>query len=135
MLTVSMRSRWIVVMLLLWLPFKGWAAVAMPFCSHTRNGEADAKHIAVHQQSADHLPNLGAESSTHDGSHHAAQGHSEHAKLSCNDCGACHLACAPAASSAALRLSLTISSPPPHCAPQLLTLFEPELRKPPPLVA
>ena len=89
--------------LVLWLPLQGTAAVAMPFCNHPLT---DAAHVVP-----------GPEPGHHDGLAPSALAKHEHraamvnaassgrvapatAHLACNDCGACHLACAPAAPAA-----------------------------------
>jgi hypothetical protein len=82
--------------MVLWLPLQGFAAVAMPFCKHAMHATQSISPAHVHpgQQAAAHHPHhLGA----------AASGNIHHpgsAALDCSDCGACHLACAPAVLSA-----------------------------------
>ena len=97
-----MLRRLVIALLLAWLPVQGIAAVAMPFCRH-----------AMHQAPVD----------VHAGHHHGGSGngvghHADHGSstldevpstasvLNCNDCGACQLACAPAAPPAALAFAL-----------------------------
>jgi ferredoxin len=91
-------NRWkslLSVLIALWLPLQGYAAVAMPFCQHnmaatsSHPGRADQSHhhdghaqgSTSHSADADglHIPKMGKASG-----------------LACNDCGECHLACAPA---------------------------------------
>ena len=91
------------VLIALWLPLQGYAAVAMPFCQHSMAA------ASAHPDNADHSVHY------HDGHSAGARGnaqgsvsqsgddHSLHTAvmgeasgLACNNCGACHLACAPA---------------------------------------
>ncbi len=82
------------VLMTLWLPVSGYAAVAMPFCQHGLAGGqshiaptatlADNDHAHHHHHAANHSPGDAQSQSGHAGS------------LACNDCGACHLACSPA---------------------------------------
>jgi hypothetical protein len=87
----------IALLMMLWLPLQGVAAVAMPFCMEsarpgvdaaTSNPHLDHQHVAgVHSEdvNASKVP----------GTSHTPR-HGEHSPhLQCNDCGVCHLACAP----------------------------------------
>jgi hypothetical protein len=76
----------VVAFVTLWLPLQGFAAVAMPFCTH-------AVHVIaapVDSQASEH----DHRDHTHGAAHGAGWLDSD-ARLTCNDCGACHLACAP----------------------------------------
>ena len=120
-----MRSRLICVFLLLWLPLHGWAAVVMPFCPHSLGDDMSAN-----------APSHGHGSGHADHQHSHPEQDRQHGSLAgagCNDCGACHLACAPAVASAAFAVVPVTGSTQPESAPQFLSLFVPELGKPPPL--
>lgn len=121
-LLMSFR-RLLAVLLLLWMPLQGIAAVTMPFCAHALSGHAGAIEAAG---AADH----GAQRSEHSAHHHSDEPHDG---LACNDCGACNLACAPAIP-ATLYIALDL---PPVAFPSnyfvSLRLFDPELPLPPPL--
>ena len=120
--------------LVLWLPLQGIASVAMPFCRHAESADA-ATSVGSDAHAADHASAVHLGDSQH---HHP---HGDDPKgvdygfaLSCNDCGACHLACAPAMTSAlwgALALPPALQrisvDPPPPLA------FVPEQPKRPPL--
>jgi hypothetical protein len=126
--TSGMFRRAVVSLLLLWLPLQGLAAVSMPFCRHaldsgiglTAQKDAHAGH-AQHAHEP-HAPAHGSDTSDHAGG------------MACNDCGACHLACAammlsePIAS--ALRVPAAKVSVPSPLAPPALVLDQPN---PPPL--
>ena len=86
-----------------WLPLQGYAAVAMPFCQHsmaaasTHAGNAD--HSQHHHDGHSHMTHGDArgsisQSADADSLQLAVMGETN--ALACNDCGACHLACAPA---------------------------------------
>src|SRR5215216_3783295 len=94
--TDHMRSRLIAAFLMAWLPLQGWAAVAMPFCKHAMRGKAvvviNLDHSAREGHAQYHDPTPPAQSNSDSG-------------LACNDCGACHLACAPGMPSAGVVLS------------------------------
>lgn len=110
----------ILALLSAWLPLQPVAALAMPFCDHDQGEQAHS-------------------SAAHVGSHHAGHGHGDEQASGagvlpgCNDCGPCHLACAPM-----LGASLTLGAdvpardfrPFPHAVPASLALDQPH---PPPL--
>jgi ferredoxin len=127
-------------LMILWLPLQGYAAVAMPFCKH-------GFQVAHEDMTSRPLLHSGAPHILHDihstsGSHqqHGAHAGLQHhggspGSLACNDCGACHLACSPAAptqSSAAEPLGMQSFT---QFSPTLPPLFVPEQRTPPPLGA
>jgi len=100
-----------------WLPLQPMAVLAMPFCQHgTQPGAMDHDHASAHH--ATHAPQ---------------QAEGDVGPVACNDCGACHLACAPVLS-VSLALTGDISgrsfdlSPPQ--VPAAFTLEQPH---PPPL--
>jgi hypothetical protein len=97
------------LLLLIWLPLQGVAAIAMPFCGHQQVPAGAA--------------------GGHDGDHH------EHASAdhavppgNCDDCGVCQLACAPAmpsqsslpAMSAATQRATFVRGMPPPFVPDPL---------------
>lgn len=124
-----MRSL-ISVLMILWLPLQGFAAVAMPFCEHAMHrapagmdaGANAHQHHAVHQSHA-----LAGDASDQ-------HGHSGTA-LDCKDCGACHLACTPAAPAHAPAVHLDASYAYSERAPALAPLFIPDQPHHPPLFA
>lgn len=108
----------IVILVTLWLPLQGLAAAAMPFCAHALTGHGKASH---HHHEGD----SGAGAAAHAG--HSDEG------LQCNDCGPCHLACAPMMAIAVGCPLVTLSF---HFSPLLQTLpsgFVLEQPNPPPL--
>ena len=124
-------KRVIAFVLLLWLPLQGVAALTMPFCRHAEQSSASTV--------------TGRDAQTHAAHAHAGQAHDHRTParpgdargadtLACNDCGACHLACAPAvpshAADAAAPLPGTPRLGPPPFAPPTVVL---ELLNPPPL--
>jgi len=116
------------VLLMLWLPLQGVVAVAMPFCPHSLGLPGIASQ-----------PQAGHEHHAHGTRSSAADSHSdhdpappEHSNSSCNGCGVCHLACAPAvpvATSLAFASVDSIYSP---LYSTLVRLFIPEQPQPPP---
>src|SRR3954467_9472499 len=127
---MGLFHRLILVFLVAWLPLQGWAAVAMPFCKHAldhSNGPQTAGSHHEHQ-----VQTVDAHHQHHSGDTQTKAGHD----LSCNDCGACHLAC----SSSLVPGTIVIAVPavlrdyrlP---APTSLYLFYPEQPSRPPLDA
>lgn len=124
-----MLRRFIVFVLLLWLPLQGMAAVTMPFCRHA--GDSGATQPAHDDSHAAHHAHAGHE----DGVPADQVPSDDHgAGLMCNDCGACHLACAAALRSelaaAALQLITGGLQVRPPLAPPAFVLDQPS---PPPL--
>jgi ferredoxin len=79
--------RLVLVLVLLWLPLQGVAAVVMPFCKPAHAVPAEhTEHHAHHAGDQHHAPTLHA----------------------CDDCGVCHLVCAPGVPSEA---ALSIAQP------------------------
>jgi hypothetical protein len=123
-----MFRRAVVSLLLLWLPLQGLAAVSMPFCRHavdssiglTAQEDAHAGH--AHHAHEPYTPAHGSDTSDHAGG------------MACNDCGACHLACAAMMLSEPIASALTVPaakvSVPSPLAPPALVLDQPN---PPPL--
>jgi hypothetical protein len=125
--------------MILWLPLQGYAAVAMPFCKHgfhTSAPEDMAAQALVHV-GANHTHG-GAQSTSGSHQHHAAHGPMHHpgsspSNLACNDCGVCHLACSPAASTSPSIAGPVSAQSFTQFSPTFPPLFVPEQRTPPPL--
>lgn len=100
-------KRWksfICVLIALWLPLQGYGAVAMPFCQHDMAGAS----VSPEPASQHHDGHAGMQ---HDDSGASPSGATDQAGgLGCNNCGACHLACAPAISAMA-TVCLLIARP------------------------
>jgi len=120
--------------LILWLPLQGIASVAMPFCRHAERTDVSAD-LGPDAHAAHHATGAHREGSPHhhagsDGSHAADYG----SKLSCNDCGTCQLACAPAMAASLWRaLASPATSQRIAIDPSALLTFVPEQPNPPPL--
>ena len=135
--TLSM-VRWKLILalaLVLWLPVQGIASVAMPFCRHAEGADVAPPDAP---RAADHAPAVHVGDSEHchpsaDGEHDSRAG--DHSfSFSCNDCGACHLACAPAMTSALWdALALPATSQRIAVDPSSPLTFVPEQPKRPPL--
>jgi hypothetical protein len=83
--------RLVLILVVLWLPLQGMAAVVMPFCKQAQ--PAAAGHAPPHE-------------------HQAGKQHQPPVLHGCDDCGVCHLACAPGVpSEVALTLELTATGP------------------------
>jgi hypothetical protein len=125
-----MLRRLVISVLLLWLPLQAVAAVTMPFCRHTfDSGMTASQEPALAAQHAHHQHEPGAPS----GSPSSAA--DQHGGLTCNDCGSCHLACAPAVlsqlTSGQIVPLYTGLDLPPFLTPPAFVLDRP---KPPPLL-
>ncbi len=137
-------NRWcssVIGLMILWLPLQGFAAVAMPFCTHGSHVSLSAQHIGhplAHTEtrhfhglargaSDSHLyQTVHANTPRHDG---------PPSGLACNDCGMCHLACSPVAPSwlnAIERMYVECFA---QFSPALPPTFVPEQLTPPPLSA
>jgi hypothetical protein len=120
----------IALLIMLWLPLQAVAAVAMPFCRHAMADPGATANLSA-DVNALHAAHSAGQHPQHGGAHAPADG--DHG-LSCNDCGACHLACAP-------MLAPTPVALPPDEIPTRLMIAEPdkprgflsEQRTPPPL--
>jgi hypothetical protein len=126
-------KRVVALTVLMWLPLQGVAAIAMPFCR-----QADAP-LAVGDASGgdhDHHGHHGDHHSQHDGDDHTAPAPSDDGiPLTCNDCGPCHLACAPAAVSAGTGAVVAVfTTERPFGEPSKPRAFIPEQPKRPPLL-
>ena len=138
-------NRWrsiLSVLIALWLPLQGYAAVAMPFCQHRMAAASAhpgiADHSGHHHDGHSDLTRSHAQGST---SQSADAGSpqiavmGEASGLACNNCGACHLACAPAIV-ALVSVPLLIAGSVLESAPaDSLQFFYPEQTQRPPLPA
>jgi hypothetical protein len=109
----------VILLMALWLPFQAVVAVAMPFCQDM------ADSAPSHQHHGEHHGDAGASGDPDDGNHAFP--------LQCNDCGPCHLACAPMVGMAASIVVLPVSQhlcALPQAVPPARTLDQPH---PPPL--
>jgi hypothetical protein len=129
-----MWRRFIVCLLLLWLPLQGLAALTMPFCRHAEQSSrsaATAHDVRVHDAHA-HAGHVHDPRAT---LHAGAADAPGAGTLACNDCGACHLACAPAVPSHGLDAAAsppgTPQPGPTPSAPPAVVLDQPN---PPPLI-
>jgi hypothetical protein len=131
---MKLRRTLLALLMILWLPVQGYAAIAMPFCEH-----------AMHAASAGHasMQGGGPGNDALEHAHHGAVWSSEHASptgpdhhstaVDCNDCGACHLACSPAAPPVQHELAPAQRERFALVSPALPPLFVPEQPKRPPL--
>jgi hypothetical protein len=131
----------VITPMILWLPLQGFAALAMPFCQHGSHAPAHTQvaartHEHASPQHAHHSGgnNLGSEQSNVKGAA-ARDDDTSPASLACNDCGACHLACSPAAPVSQPVLGATRADCFAQSGATLPPLFIPEQGHPPPLAA
>jgi polyferredoxin len=117
-------NRWksfVCILIALWLPLQGYAAVAMPSCQHgDTQGAAQPMGHAQHEDG-------------HAGMQHGATGTDAASDLACTNCGTCQLACAPAITgihSLSLLIAGTVFEAACSAAP---IVFFPELPQRPPL--
>jgi hypothetical protein len=104
--------RLVLILVLLWLPLQGVAAVLMPFCEQAQ--PAAAGHAGHHE-------------------HQAADQHQPPAPHGCDECGVCHLACAPGMPGAAGLLLGWTANGHTGSAPQAPPQFIPDQPHRPPL--
>ena len=116
------QPRWmrqfVLLCLLLWLPFQGYAATLMPFCSHAQQ----------HQQNQEHLHQL--PDADHVQKHHSPASDANHA---CDDCSLCHMCGALALPSLISDLQAVFNQPYGLQAPQGFSPHYPEQPQRPPL--
>jgi hypothetical protein len=116
------------LLMILWLPLQGFAAVAMPFCQHAMQGRtagtAVADPHARHAAHQHHQPTSAKD---------AQPPHDSGALFACNDCGVCHLACTPAAPLSVLCMNSDATYAYSERIPALPPLFIPEQLHRPPL--
>lgn len=128
------------ILISLWLPLQGYAAVAMPFCERSmatasRLGETAGHSEHHHDGHAGHKVQADAPSDTAGISHANHVGNDDVGGLGCNNCGTCHLACSPAIS-AVVPVYLSIGGSVLESAPVVAPhFFYPELLQRPPLSA
>jgi hypothetical protein len=130
------------VLIALWLPLQGYAAVAMPFCQHSmtaapaHDGAADhSRHHHDGHSPVTHVDHPGSSSQSADDDSPRSAVISNAHSLACNDCGACHLACAPAIAAIVSVPLLTAGSVLESALADSPHLFYPELPQRPPLSA
>lgn len=132
-----MTRKIVALFLLFWLPLQGIAAVDMPFCQHALPG-ASHRHAGVETGvTQQHGPQSDARASHHHSAMHSTLAtrapNPSLAELGCNDCGACHLACAAMIPvSLPMMLGAPVSAPTPGPLQTLLE-FTPQQPDPPPL--
>jgi ferredoxin len=136
-------NRWksiLSVLIALWLPLQGYTAVTMPFCQHrmaaasAHSGNADHSqhhHDGHSDRARGHAQGNTSQSSDADSPQPAAMG--EASGLACNNCGACHLACAPAIVAIVSVPLLIAGSVLESALADSLQLFYPEQPQRPPL--
>lgn len=125
----------LVLLMSLWLPLQGVAAVIMPFCKHSlgNSGQSSAVH---HAALDDHSGHSDHEQGGHHG-HDAQQAHGDSGSMltACDDCGHCHLSCAFTLPSPALPNTAEISFATPQTVAVLPRGIVPFLLNRPPLPA
>jgi hypothetical protein len=125
-----MFRRLVIGILLLWLPLQGLAAVTMPFCRHAQAGAA--ADAAQHHGAGEHAHHAHHQGHSSDGAQHEPA--PLPTSMTCNDCGACHLACAAAMLPAtALRAAAAVTGQPDAAPPLAPPAHVPDLLNPPPL--
>jgi hypothetical protein len=126
------------VLITLWLPLQGYAAVAMPFCQYSMARAsshcADADHS---QHRYDGYPGHIAQTDVPDDiigiSHTNDVGNDDAGSLGCNNCDNCHLACSPVIS-AVVPVYLSIGGSVLESAPvDVPPFYYPEQLQRPPL--
>lgn len=126
------RMKLVLVLLMsLWLPLQGVAAVIMPFCKHSL-ANPDQPSAAHHAAPEDHAGHSGHHLG-HDGQE--ADDSSGSMLTACDDCGHCHLSCAVSLPSPSLPGTVDISFPAPHILSILPHGIVPLLLNRPPLPA
>jgi len=130
-------NRWrslLVLLMSLWLPLQGVAAVVMPFCKHSLiAGTADLHQIHKATANSDH--------SAHHGQQHHGQPSDHNQDLSknvvsaCDDCGHCQLVGACMLPAAELQTSFTAVAAEPYSLLPALAGVTPHHLKRPPLLA
>lgn len=130
--------RWktaVVLLMSLWLPLQGMAAVVMPFCQHSLNGQrTDVPAAQSHSAHANHHAH--AVHAGHDigGSTHA-KADSAPLLSACDNCGQCHLSCAFTLPSPAFPEADRVSFAAPSFVQELPRGVVPRRLHPPPLPA
>ena len=128
------------VLIALWLPLQGYAAVAMPFCQHSMardsTHQANADHSRHrHDGHSGHITQTGVPNDIAGISHTDHVGNDDVSGLGCNNCDTCHLACSPVIS-AVVPLHLSIGGSVLESAPaDVPPFYYPEQLQRPPLSA
>lgn len=82
------------LLMMVWLPLNGYAAVVMPFCQHGgADMIADGSTPSERHAGMTHQGHLDADAAH--GADPTILTDDAGSSLACNDCGVCHLACAP----------------------------------------
>lgn len=133
--TSTMRRSKILLILLmsLWLPLQGVAAVVMPFCKHSLAGSAGASHSEAAADDGHAAAHVGHEGSAHPQIADASG--SGPALSACDDCWHCHLSCAVTLPSPALQAAELTSFAAPLFTPSLPLGTAPRPLHRPPLLA
>jgi ferredoxin len=113
------------LLMMLWLPLQGFAAMAMPICPHALGhaaASAPANHAHMHHSHAGHHESR-------------APASDQQTDSNCVKCGACHLACTPAAPAWLMTLRIEAGQRYQLDVPATPALFIPDQPHPPPAVA
>jgi hypothetical protein len=121
--------RWklmVVLLMSLWLPLQGIAALVMPFCKHGLGNSATSLDAMHHQHDERHSAHTGY-----------AQDETASASLlsACDDCGHCHLSSTLSLPSPAFPDTDTVTFAAPSFSSNLPRGFVPRRLHPPPLPA
>jgi hypothetical protein len=126
---VNVWRTFVLSVVTLWLAVQGFAAVAMPFCPHALGNSSAVQTNGTHSDRHQHSHHHGKTSGDSDRSNGLPIG------LSCNDCGACHLACSPVVPYVVIAVISSCGHIYNSLLPASESLFIPEQLKPPPLTA
>jgi hypothetical protein len=130
--------RWkmlVVLVMSLWLPLQGMAAVTMPFCKHSMTAAAADAHAVEHPVAH------GGQTAHHHDAHHAQMTHgaghdATQSLAACDDCGQCALSCAFTLPVAGLQATSLLTAAAPHSiATAFADVVPHRLNRPPPLLA
>lgn len=126
-------GRWktlLVLLMSLWLPLQGVAAVVMPFCQHSlaagQSSMLEGEHATAHGDMMDHSAHQETTpSQQHDGS--------QYLLTACDDCGHCNLSCASTLPSTQLQAvtSVQVAVAPYSILPALAGVVPHRLNRPP----
>lgn len=118
--------KFVIIVLMLWLPLQALAAVSMPFCAGMAGSAPTSAH--AHHQHEGSTPAGNSYGSAHSDHRHAAAGTLQQ----CNNCGACNLACAlgvPVSTQLLTQVAPTVQL---HFSAHSPGLFIPDQPQPPP---
>lgn len=117
----------------LWLPLQGTAAVTMPFCKHSMTAAAVDAHAVEHPVAH------GGPTAHHHDAHHAQMAHGigqdATQPLACDDCGQCALSGAFTLPAAGFQASSVLTTAAPHSIPSAFADVVPHRLNRPPLLA